>query len=387
MGLLDNNGKELPLNWQCGSEQGSAPVLPVREAEQTFVFHGLNERPLPSLLRDFSAPVKLEYGYSDEQLAFLLQHDSNLFNRWDASQTLGSRVLLQMAADFRASKPLTLPVVLTQALQAVLRDDAVDNAVRARLLQLPDIAYLQEQVEVVDIDALVAAQRYLRRTLAEALHDDLLASQQRHRGASGIDGVASGKRALANTCLAMLVDSGRESAYVLAAQQAGDAGNMTDRFAAVKALAHSDAPQRAAVLTDFAERFKDDALVMDKWFAVQASAPIASVLDDIRRLEQHPAFDVRNPNKVRALWLAFSHSNPSEFHRADGSGYAFIAERVARLNDSNPQVAARLVSCFNRWKKFDDARQQLMLAQLKLLLGKSGLSAYVFEIVSKSVSA
>ncbi|MFZ5843292.1 MAG: aminopeptidase N [Pseudomonadota bacterium] len=387
MGLLDSHGKELPLNWQCGNEQGSSPVLPLREAEQTFVFTGLRERPLPSLLRDFSAPVKLDYAYRDEQLAFLLQHDSNLFNRWDASQTLGSRVLLQLAADFRAGKSLTLPTVLTQALQAVLQDDSVDNAVRARLLQLPDIAYLQEQVDVVDIDALTAAQRFLRRALAESLFDALLACQQRHRGASGVDGAAIGKRALANACLALLVESGRDTAYALAEQQARDAGNMTDRFAAVKALAHSDAPQRAAVLTAFAERFKDEALVMDKWFAVQASAPIASVLADIRRLEQHPAFDVRNPNKVRALWLAFSHNNPSEFHRADGSGYAFIAERVARLNDSNPQVAARLVSCFNRWKKFDDARQQLMLAQLKQLLGKSGLSADVFEIVSKSVSA
>ena len=387
IGLLDETGKELPLAWQSGSEQGTTAVLPFKQAEQTFVFRCLSTKPLPSLLRDFSAPVKLDYAYSDAQLAFLLQHDSNLFNRWDASQTLGSRVLLQLAAAFRSGAELQLPTILIEALRAVLRDDSVDNAVRARLLQLPDIAYLQEQVEIVDIDALVAAQRFLRKQLSVALYDDLHACQQRHRGARATDGVAIGKRALANACLGWLVESGRAEAFALAEQQAAMAGNMTDRFAAVRALAHSEAPQRAAVLNAFAERFKDEALVMDKWFAVQASAPISSVLDDIRRLERHPAFDVRNPNKVRALWLAFSHNNPSEFHRADGSGYAFIAERVAKLNDSNPQVAARLVSCFNRWKKFDDARQHLMLAQLKQLLGKSELSADVFEIVSKSVSA
>ncbi|NQD38079.1 aminopeptidase N [Permianibacter sp. IMCC34836] len=387
IGLLDEQGNELALDWQQGTQRSQSAVLPFAAAEQTFVFRGVSSRPLPSLLRDFSAPVKLEFGYRDEQLAFLLQHDSNLFNRWDASQTLASRVLLQLAADFRASKALTLPTILAEALRAVLRDDAVDNAVRARILQLPDIAYLQEQVEIVDIDALVAAQRFLRRQLAQSLYADLLACQQRHRGAGGTDGAAIGKRALANACLALLIDSDRSEAYALAEQQARDADNMTDRFAAVKALAHSAAPQRLMVLNAFAERFKDQALVMDKWFAVQASAPIASVLDDIRRLETHPAFDARNPNKIRALWLAFSHGNPSEFHRADGSGYQFIAERVARLNDSNPQVAARLVSCFNRWKKFDDQRQRLMLAQLKALLGKSGLSADVFEIVSKSVAA
>ncbi len=386
LGLLDKHGKELPLLWQSGNEQGTSAVLPFRQAVQEFVFSGLTEQPLPSLLRDFSAPVKLEYGYSDEQLAFLLQLDSNLFNRWDASQTLGSRVLLKLAADFRAGIALRPPTTLVNALRAVLGDDGVDNAVRARLLQMPDIAYLQEQVEIVDIDALTAAQRFLRKELALTLFDDLVACQQRHSGASESDGIAIGKRALANACLALLAESGRHEAFALAERQAQTATNMTDRFAAVKALAHSDAPQRAGVLTAFAERFQDEALVMDKWFAVQASAPTAHVLDDIRRLEQHPAFDVRNPNKVRALWLTFSHGNPSEFHRADGAGYAFVAERVARLNDSNPQVAARLVSCFNRWKKFDDGRQQLMLGQLKKLLGNTELSADVFEIVSKSVS-
>lgn len=392
IGLLDKAGNDLPLNWQSKDADdqaiyGREAVLPLQRAEQQFVFEHIGEKPLPSLLRDFSAPVKLRYDYSNEQLAFLLANDSSLFNRWDAAQQLVSRVMLNAAEQFRAGEEMRLPAIVTEALAAVLDNHQLDNALRARLLQLPDIGYLQELVEKIDIDALVAAQQFVKRKVAESLYQPLRDCFQRVRGATGLDGESAGRRALANTCLSLLVDSTNAEAYQLAYAQLHEAKTMTDRFAALRALAHSPAPNRQQALDDFAQWYVDEALVMDKWFTVQATSPLASVLQDVQKLEQHSAFDAKNPNKVRALWMAFSHANPAGFHRADGAGYQFIAERVARLNQSNPQLAARLVSAFNRWKRYDDDRQQRMLNELKALLTQSGLSPDVFEIVSKSVEA
>lgn len=390
LGLIDNSGKDLPLSWKTTDLNGKSvtstnSVLPFEQRTQTFVFEHAAEKPLPSLLRDFSAPVKLRYHYSDEQLAFLLANDSNLFNRWDASQQLASRVMLQAAKDFRAHKTLQLPDVVIKAFAKVLNDQSVDNALRARLLQLPDIGYLQELVDVIDIDALVASHTFVKKALASALIEPLRHGYFAMHGANAMDGASAGKRALANTCLSLLVETERAEMIALAVKQANNAQNMTDKFAALKALAHSQAPERDAVLAAFAEEFADEALVMDKWFMVQASSPQKNTLQEIARLEQHPAFDAKNPNKVRALWMALSHANPAVFHANDGSGYQFVAERVAKLNVTNPQIAARMVSCFNRWKRYDDARQRLMLAQLKQLLAQSNLSPDVFEIVSKSV--
>lgn len=384
IGLLDANGAEVAMQWTCGAQSGSGGVLPVNQVRQQFVFNNVNSRPLPSLLRDFSAPVKVEYDYSDADLAFLLEHDSNLFNRWDAAQTLGSRVLLQLAESYRQQQTLQLPSVYVQALRSVLKAEHLDNAVRARLLQLPDVSYVSEQVERIDIDALDIAQHFMRRDLALKLFDELLACYHANNGDERLDGAGMGRRALANMVLGLLVDSGREEAYELALQQAYAARNMTDLAAATRALTHSTATQRDDVLAMFAARFGHEALVMDKWLQMQASAPLPFVLDEILRLETHPCFDARNPNKVRALWMAFANANPIAFHRADGSGYAFIADRVMRLNDMNPQLAARLVASFNRWRKYDDNRQRLMAVQLKRILAHRGLSPDVYEIASRS---
>ncbi len=386
IGLLDKTGKALPPRWQSGKQQGETGLLPVTQAQQTFVFSGISEKPLPSLLRGFSAPVKVQFDYSDEQLAFLLRHDSNDFNRWDAAQTLYSRMLLQLSADFRAGKSLTVPAVVLSAMTSVVSDTSTDNAVSARLLQWPDIAYLAEQVTIIDIEALTAALEFSRRYCAQQLADQFDAQYQRYAGKTALDGKSVADRAWSNTCLAWLVASESDGAYVIAQRQALNAGTMTDIAAATRILAHSNAPQRRAVLARFAERYSDEALVMDKWFAMQSTAPMSFALDEVRTLLQHAKFDLRNPNKVRALLSGFAHMNPTEFHRADGAGYAFVADQVIALNTINPQIAARLVGSFNRWRKFDETRQQLMLKELKRIVATSDVSADVYEIVSKSIS-
>ncbi len=394
-GLLDAQGQALMLRWhdadrsECKGE-GEDVMLPLSRAAQTFVFTDIDAPPVASLLRDFSAPVKLEFARSDAQLAFLLRHDSNPFNRWDALQTLATREFLRLASDWRAGQALALNPALVQALQSALADNETDAAVRARLLQLPDIAYVQEQVGSIDIDALIAAQQFLRRELAVQLSAVLakLYADTRTQLADADqrqDGEAIAARALSSAALQLWLETGDAAAQSAAFALFSRAGNMTDRFAALRALVNGRAPQRVQALEQFAARHAGEALVMDKWFAVQAQAPLDDTLDVIAALEQHPLFDRRNPNKVRALYGTLAHSNPLVFHRADGAGYAFIAGRVAELNDCNPQIASRLISSFNRWRRYDERRQQLMLGELKRMLARQGLSPDVFEIVSKAV--
>lgn len=387
VGLLDKSGNELILPWRSGEHSGSTALLPLTQATQVFEFSPVKEKPLPSLLRGFSAPVKIQFDYTDEQLAFLMQHDRNDFNRWDAAQTLYSRMLMQLSRDVRDQKALNVPAIVITAMQTVINDAGLDNALRARLVQWPDVAYLSEQTDVIDIDALSAAFSFARPIVARSLYASLLSNYQRYQGNTELNGKGASDRAWSNACLFWLVASEQSEAFSVAEQQLKRAKTMTDIAAATRILAHSTAPQRQAALQYFASTYTDEALVMDKWFAMQASAPQSFALSEVMELLNHPAFDLRNPNKVRALLSGFAHNNPTEFHRNDGKGYEFIADQVMALNAINPQVAARLVGAFNRWRKFDDQRQQKMLLQLKRIAASQNVSADVYEIVSKSIGA
>ncbi|MBE7926693.1 aminopeptidase N [Pseudomonas saudiphocaensis] len=393
LGLLAADGRELPLRLHGeAAPVGTSRVLAVTEAEQSFTFVELDERPLPSLLRGFSAPVKLEFPYSRDQLMFLMQHDSDGFNRWEAGQQLSVQVLLELIGQQQRGEPLAMDERLTMALRSLLQDETLDPAMVAEMLSLPSELYLTEISEVADVDAIHAAREFARRELASRLFEPLYQRYMTHREVSRqTPYVASAehfaRRALQNIALAYLMLSERSDILALCLDQFDTADNMTERLSALASLINSPVEdKRALALQSFAEQFSDNPLVMDQWFSVQASSPLPGGLERVQTLMQHPAFTLKNPNKVRALIGAFAGQNLVNFHRADGAGYRFLADQVIALNAMNPQIASRLLGPLTRWRKYDSGRQALMKAELERILASGELSSDVYEVVSKSLA-
>lgn len=393
LGLLAADGRELPLRLHGeAAPVGTSRVLAVTEAEQSFTFVELDERPLPSLLRGFSAPVKLEFPYSRDQLMFLMQHDSDGFNRWEAGQQLSVQVLLELIGQQQRGEPLAMDERLTMALRSLLQDETLDPAMVAEMLSLPSELYLTEISEVADVDAIHAAREFARRELASRLFEPLYQRYMTHREVSRqTPYVASAehfaRRALQNIALAYLMLSERSDILALCLDQFDTADNMTERLSALASLINSPVEdKRALALQSFAEQFSDNPLVMDQWFSVQAASPLPGGLERVQTLMQHPAFTLKNPNKVRALIGAFAGQNLVNFHRADGAGYRFLADQVIALNAMNPQIASRLLGPLTRWRKYDSGRQALMKAELERILASGELSSDVYEVVSKSLA-
>ncbi|WJW74372.1 aminopeptidase N [Thiohalobacter sp. IOR34] len=385
MALLDDGGRALPLRLAGeGAAVGDSRVLELREAEQSFVFEDIDAEPVPSLLRGFSAPVRLHIDYSDEELAFLLAHDSDDFARWEAGQILARRLLLAAAGGEEAE-----PDLLIEAFARLLDDARADPAFRALALNLPSETYLSEFMTVIDPDALHRARRELRRQIAKALQDKLLTYYRAHTDDAPyrIDPQSVGRRSLRNLCLGYLLELETPVVYALAERQFHQAGNMTDVLAALTALVDSDSPAAEPALAAFYEKWRDEALVVDKWFSLQATSRRADTLERVQALSRHPAFSLTNPNKVYALLRSFAAANPVHFHRADGAGYAFIGEQVRRLDAINPQVAARLVTAFTQWRRYDAGRAKGMRAELEKILAESSISTDVYEIASKSLES
>lgn len=393
LGLLDAAGNDLPL--QLAGEaaaQGSSRVLAVTEAEQTFTFHGIQAKPLPSLLRGFSAPVKLSFPYDRDQLMFLMQHDSDGFNRWEAGQQLSVQVLQELIGQHQRGEALQLDQRLITALATVLGNQALDPAMVAEMLSLPGEAYLTEISQVADVDAIHAAREFARRQIAEQLFDALWARYQANREVSRNTAyVASAehfaRRSLQNIALSYLMLSGQPQVLEATLEQFEHCDNMTERLTALAVLVNSPyEAERAKALEAFAEHFKDNPLVMDQWFSVQAASTLPGGLARVKALMQHPAFTLKNPNKVRALIGAFAGQNLVNFHAADGSGYRFLADLVIELNALNPQIASRQLAPLTRWRKYDAARQALMKGELERILASGELSSDVYEVVSKSLA-
>ena len=390
VGLIDKQGRDLPL---CLRGETASPspvttrVLDFTEAEQTFVFEDVADAPLPSLLRNFSAPVIVEYGYTTEQLTFQLAHDSDPFNRWEAGQRLATDTLLRMVADIQQGRAPVVDPALVEALRAVLADAALDPAFRKQMLILPAESYLAERMAVADPAAIHTARRTLRRTLAEALNTELLHAYQDNQteGAYTPDAVSAGKRALKNIALGYLVETETPEALALAEQQYARATNMTDRMGALSAMVTSYAPGREAALADFYTRFADDPLVIDKWFQVQARDPSETALGRVLGLTAHPEFDARNPNRLRALVLGFASMNPFRFHAEDGSGYRFLTDQIIAVDRINPNVAARLVEPMSGWARYAKPLADKMRGQLQRLFATEGLSRNVSELVGKAL--
>ena len=393
LGLLDASGQELPLRLADeATAAGTSRVLAVTEAEQTFTFVDIAEQPLPSLLRGFSAPVKLSFPYSRDQLMFLMQHDTDGFNRWDAGQQLSVQVLQEMIGQHQRGESLAMDSRLLTALASVLDNTDLDPAMVAEMLSLPSEAYLAEISEIADVDAIHAAREFARKQLADGLFDGLWARYQANREVSRSTVYVAEKehfarRALQNIALSYLMLSERPEVLAATLEQYDACDNMTERLTALAVLVNSPfEAEKARALQAFAEHFKDNPLVMDQWFSVQAASGLPGGLARVKALMQHPAFTLKNPNKVRALIGAFAGQNLINFHAADGSGYRFLADLVIELNALNPQIASRQLSPLTRWRKYDSKRQALMKAELERILASGPLSSDVYEVVSKSLA-
>jgi aminopeptidase N len=370
---------------------GSERTLQLTATCQSFVFNDAAAEPVPSLLRNFSAPVYLDFDYTPEQLTLLMAHESDPFNAWEAGQRLASTLILDAAADIAAGRAPQWPDGFTAACRRLLRTQAQRGAAFvAEALTLPGEGTLAELLEVVDPDALHAARNALRRHLAEELEGELsglyagLAAKEAYAPTSE----QAGRRALRNVCLGYLLELDTDAVRRLAAEQFRSADNMTDQFAALAALANVNAAtctQRDDALEAFYEQWHDEALVVDKWLAVQSTSRRPDTLATVKALTAHPAFDAGNPNKIYALIRNFG-ANLVRFNAADGSGYAFMADRILELHDKNPQVASRLARSFDRWKKFDAGRQAHARAALERLRDHDGLSRDVLEIVTRALS-
>ena len=385
LGLVGADGADLPLRLDGEAEaQGGTRVLDVKEAEQSFTFVGVPAEPVPSLLRGFSAPVKLDFDWRDDQLAFLMANDSDSFSRWEAGQTLAERLFKQLLATAAAGGELKLPETFVAAFRAVLKDHAADPAFKALMLTLPSEGEILEMVAVADPALIHQVRDFVLDELAQALRGEWREAYELNltRDYKPQD---AGRRDLKNRALIMLNRLDDAWPAEAAAKQCLGADNMTDQMGALMALRDRDGAERDECFTAFAARWQQDALVMDKFFMLVASSQLPGTLEHVQAAMQHPAFTLKNPNKARALIGTFG-ANMALFHAADGRGYRFLADQVLALDAINPQVASRIVNAFRRLKKLEPTRQALMREQLQRLAAQQ-LSKDVYEIVSKILEA
>ena len=398
VGLLNAQGVDLPLQLAGATLPEEAQVhavpttmvLELTQPSQRFTFTSISAPPVPSLLRDFSAPVNLDFAYTDDELAFLFAHDSDPFNRWEAGQRLATRRLLTLAGAGQGDLAYQVnaqDTLLIGALRKLVNDKTLDPAFRELAISLPSEGMLAEQMAVIDPQSIHTARCALRRQLAQHLRADLLGAYQANHtpGAYRPDPLPAGRRALRNSVLSYLAELNDNTAHKLIQDQLEHASNMTDRVAALAAMVNHHVPGVQQALQQFYDEFTDEPLVIDKWFTLQAAAPVTTVAA-VRKLMQHPAFTLKNPNRARSLIFAFCNANPAQFHVADGSGHAFWAEQVIALNAINPQVAARLARTMDRWRKYTPALQLSMQAALKKVAATKKLSKDVAEVINKSLA-
>ena len=391
LGLLDPDGRELTQGMHV-----------LTEASETLSFPGLQAEPVPSILRGFSAPVVLEFDYTDEQLLTLLAHDTDPFNMWEAGQRLAvNRALAFLQQDGLTAADVRLDAPYIEAMRTVLRHPTLDAAFKELALTLPAETYLAEQLDVVDPQRIHTVREAMREQMALALHEDWQWAFEAHRenGAYRPDAVSAGRRALAGMALTQLCLAARKSAYSTGSGQSDvwpgkayqrfkDAGNMTDRFNALAALVTTGHELAGPALQRFHALFKDEELVLDKWFALQAGAPDrgGDVLPAVKQLMKHPDFNIRNPNRARSVIFSYCSANPGGFHRPDAAGYVFWSDRVIELDGINPQVAARLARALDRWKKLVEPMRGAAREAIARVAAKPDLSNDVREVVTRALA-
>jgi aminopeptidase N len=384
MGLLGPAGEDLPLRLAGEPAAGGGErVLLLEEEQQRFVFEDVEVRPTPSLLRDFSAPVKLRVQREREELAFLMGRDRDAFNRWDAGQQLAGELLLAWAG----GEAQALDPVFVEAFGRLLADPALDGSLKALALTLPDERVLAQEMRTIDVDALHAAREGAVRELATAHRE---AFEATFEGSASddpyrIDKASIDRRRLRNTALRYLCATGEPRWAARANEQFGSADNMTDRQAALRILTDLDVAFRRQALDAFYADWRHDPLMLDKWFTLQAVSSLPDTLERVRSLYEHPDFSLTNPNRVRALVGAFAAGNPVRFHARDGAGYRFLADVTLALDGRNPQVASRMASQFSQWRRYDPGRRDRMQGELERIADTPGLSKDVFEIVGRAL--
>lgn len=397
LGLLDSSGNDMPLSSMhhngklesvaSNGQPVHTTVLKVTKKEEEFVFSNVSERPIPSLLRGYSAPIRLHSDLTDSDLFFLLAHDSDGFNRWEAGQILARKLMLGLVADFQQNKPLVLNPQFVHGIKSILSDSSLDKEFIAKAITLPGEGEIMDMMDTADPDAVHTVRSFIRKQLALELKEEFLKTVKANRSSEQYEfnHPNMARRALKNLSLAYVASLEDPEVNELALHEYKTATNMTDQFSALAAIAQKPGQARDSVLADFYDKWRHDFLVVNKWFALQSSSDIPGNVENVRKLLSHPAFDLRNPNKVYSLIGGFCGS-PVNFHAKDGSGYKFLGELVVELDKLNPQVASRMVSAFSRWKRYDETRQSLAKAQLEMIMSANGLSENVFEIASKSLA-
>jgi aminopeptidase N len=385
LGFLGANGQDLELTLASGQHLEDG-LLEIRKRTETFRFRNVPSRPVPSLLRGFSAPANVTIELADADLEFLMANDSDLYNRWQAAQDYATRVLQAAVKAIRAGKPRPRPRDFIAALGVTLKDDRLDPGYRAQFLYLPSETDLARTTgRDVDPLAIHKARNGLRKAIGTMLHEAFVDTYRRYevKGPYSPAPEPAGRRALRNAALGYLTCRGRPEDLARTAAHFAHAQNATDEINALAMLSEVRSPERAKAFDIFYERWKEDHLVIDSWFAYQAVSPLPSSLATARKLTRHPLFSIKNPNKVRALIGAFASGNPVNFNRPDGAGYAFIADRVLEIDAFNPQIAARLLSAFRSWKALEPERRRHARKTLQRIAKTKPLSHDTFEIVSK----
>lgn len=381
--LYDKEGNIIEL--QCNGEVVSS-VLNITEAKQEFVFDNIMGKPTPSMLREFSAPVRLEFKYSDEQLAFLMIHARNEFAKWDAGQMLLAKHIKTNVTNLKNGGKVELPSLVVDAFRGVLLNENCDPAFTAEALSLPSFNEVSGWYDQVDVDAVCDVLLGIKGILASELRDELLAIYNTTiQDNYSIEHQAIAKRALRNTCLQYLAKLPEQQNLVM--DQYQSANNMTDTMAAMTAANSSSLSCRGKIMQDYSDKWQHDGLVMDKWFALQGSNPAEDALQNLKECMNHPAFSLKNPNRTRSLIGAFLNMNPRRFHDKSGHGYQFAGEILKQLNSSNPQVASRLIDPLLKFKKYDEQRQQLIRVELDKIKSMDDLANDLFEKVSKALES
>jgi aminopeptidase N len=388
VGLVGRDGADLAL--ALDGRPLARGVVELKEAGHSFVFTGVAERPIPSLNRGFSAPIKLRLPIEPDDLRFLAAHDPDPFNRWQAVQTLAMSLLTGNVSALRGGAPAREDEGLMAALAAILADRRLEPAFVALALTPPSEADIGREIgSDVDPDAVFAARKGLRAATGERLGAALAETYARMitPGPYRPDAAGAGRRALRNVCLDLLAATQASDAIARALAQYDAADNMTARMAALETLSQHDRPERAHALDDFYRRYADDPLIIDKWLSLQAVIPEPATLERVRALTSHPAFSMANPNRVRSLIGAFALANHTQFNRSDGAGYDFVADIVLTLDPKNPQVAARIVGAFRSWRALEEGRRARAEATLRRVAAAPSLSRDVGDIVARTLAA
>jgi aminopeptidase N len=388
LGLVGKDGRDLPLKGSAGGSITDTVVI-LTDAAATFEFVDVDERPVLSINRGFSAPIKIVNDLSANELAFLAKHDSDPFNRWQAVQTISMRLLVDNVAALRAGRTMCIDDQLIDALASIVADPALEPAFVALALIPPGEGDIAREIgRDIDPDSIFQARSAFRSTAGERLRVPLTTIYDRMHVGGGYspDATSAGRRAVRNVAADLLAATGQPGDIARASQQYEAADNMTDRMAALATLCLHDGPERQRALENFYARYASDALVVDKWFSLQATIPQPETLEKVRNLTTHPAFSLANPNRIRALIGAFAQGNATQFNRADGAGYNFIADTVLALDPKNPQVSARLATAFRTWRTLEPGRRAKAEAALARMKSNPGISRDLADIVERALA-